>query len=64
MTMGIAERAAAVLETLSTADLEAMQPAARRRFADRCRRLADLCDRCEAPKGGVLADLRNGRTDL
>jgi hypothetical protein len=62
--MQVAERVAALLETLSTVDLERMQPAARRRFADRCRRVADLCDRLDGPRpNGVLGELQDVRRE-
>jgi hypothetical protein len=50
-----------LLEALSPADLRAMPPAARRRFAAACRQAADLAEpKPDAPKAGVLCDLRQG----
>jgi hypothetical protein len=60
--MTIATKVAALLEAVSSADIAGMTPVERRRFADRCRHLADLAEpKPDAPKAGVLADLRNGR---
>ena len=59
--MPLADRLAALLETLRPEDLAAMVPVERRRFADRCRRLAEIADRVDAPRVGVLSALREWR---
>jgi hypothetical protein len=58
--MQAVEHAAALLEALTQADVEAMPPARRRRFAAMCRRAAKMAEPGEAehPKSGVLHDLR------
>jgi hypothetical protein len=59
--MSVVEKAAALLEAVSPADLQAMPPAARRRFAAACRQAADLAEpKPDAPRAGVLCDLRRG----
>ena len=58
--MPVAEKAAALLEAITPAELQAMAPHARRRFAALCRRTADLAEPTETPKTGVLADLKRG----
>ena len=60
--MRLVDRAAAMLEVLTAADIEALPLAERRRFAAHCRRAADLAEpRPETPKAGVLVELRDGR---
>jgi hypothetical protein len=63
--MSLVEKAAAIMESLTFADLVALPPPQRRRFADLCRHLAELAERRSdwEPKAGVLADLRNGARD-
>ena len=58
--MPVAEKAAALLEAITPADLQGMPPAARRRFAALCRRTAELAEPVEQPKAGVLAELKSG----
>ena len=58
--MSNAEKAAALLEAITLAELVSMPPAARRRFAERCLYVARLAEPAEAPRAGVLADLRRG----
>jgi len=54
------EKTVALLTALTPADLVGMPPAARRRFADLCRRVAEIAEPRETPKAGVLACLRDG----
>jgi len=57
----VAAKIAALANAVTKDDLQAMRPVERRRFAELCRHLADLADpKTEAPKSGVLADLRKG----
>jgi hypothetical protein len=60
--MRIADQIAALFEGLRVADVEAMRPAERRRFADWCRHWAELAEPrvIPLPKTGVLRDLNNG----
>jgi hypothetical protein len=62
--MAVADKIAALFETLTQADIEAMAPAERERFAFLCSRFAKLAtvQPTTAPKAsGVLADVRDGR---
>jgi hypothetical protein len=57
--MPVAEKIAALFETLTVADVAAMPPATRRRFAALCRHWAEQAEpRAEPPKSGGIADLR------
>jgi len=57
--MSITTKAAALLEIITRADLDAMQPAARERLIAACRHVAGMAEQKAAtPKEGVLADLR------
>jgi hypothetical protein len=58
--MPVVEKAAALLEAITPAELAAMPPARRRRFADLCRHVAGLAEPVEQPKAGVLAEIRAG----
>jgi|KBSMisStandDraft_5_1062788.scaffolds.fasta_scaffold3112714_1 hypothetical protein len=62
--MRITDQIAALFEGLRTADVEAMPPAERRRFADWCRHWADAAEPRARPapvsKTGVLHDLKTG----
>jgi hypothetical protein len=59
--MCLAARVAELLGSLTAADVDALPPVERRRFADLCRHVADLAERDEsAPKAGVLARLSQG----
>jgi hypothetical protein len=59
--MSVAEKAAALLEAITPTELDALPPAARQRFAALCLRIAELAEpRADAPKAGVLSDLRRG----
>jgi hypothetical protein len=60
--MPLAAHVAALLEALSPADMTALPPAERRRFAAVARRVADMAE-TPVPRSGVLAELRNGRMD-
>lgn len=62
--MPIVEKAAALLESLTPADLQTLPPAARRRLAAACRHAAALAEKPDAPKAGVLASLRDGARSL
>jgi hypothetical protein len=64
--MGIAttDRIAALLETLTLADLDAMKPAQREQLAQRLQHwgaLANARGKPQKRKAGVLADLGNGQ---
>ena len=61
--MEITDYATAWLEAVGNRHLEEMRPADRQRLADQCRRVLRLCDRVDAPRAGVLAELRDGRPD-
>jgi len=58
------DQIAALFEGLRTADVEAMPPAERRRFADWCRHWAEAAEPRARPapvsKTGVLHDLKTG----
>ena len=59
--MPLAQKVAALLTAITPADVEALPPVQRRRFADLCRHCAELAERDEpAPKAGVLALLKHG----
>ena len=63
--MSIAAKIAAFFETLTVADVEALRPAERRRFAEWCRLWAERAEpRHEAPKAGVLLDLQDRQRDV
>jgi hypothetical protein len=51
-------KAAALLEAITPAHIEAMAPAARERLAAVCRHVADMAEQRPAPRSGVLADVR------
>lgn len=65
--MSLARRIAEIMDTLVPADLDALRPADRRRFAEQCRYWAAQADQADKslqqprPKTGVLADVRNGK---
>jgi hypothetical protein len=61
--MSVADKIAALFHALTREEVDAMPPAARRRFADTCRHWANFADirpSQDDPKSGVLADLRRG----
>jgi hypothetical protein len=61
--MPAAAKIAALMEQLTQADVEAMKPAERQRFAFLCSRFAKLASSAgqkEHPASGVLARLREG----
>ena len=59
--MPLAEKVAALLEAVTPADVQALPPTARRRFAAACRHAADMAEpRQPEPKSGVLLDLKRG----
>lgn len=59
--MSVINKAVALLDALTPADVLALPPAQRRRFADILKHWAELADRADAPKVGVLADLHHNR---
>jgi hypothetical protein len=61
--MSISDKIAALFAALTREEVDALPPAARRRFADLCRHWADFADiRPRGPnsQSGVLADLGRG----
>jgi hypothetical protein len=64
MPIALTDKIVALLASLSPADIEALPPVQRRRFADGCRRAAELAESQERrrthPKAGVLAALSDG----
>lgn len=70
MSIPLADKIIALLTSLNPADVQALPPAERRRFADSCRRAADLADPPQpkpaaiplpGPQSqGILSDLRDG----
>jgi hypothetical protein len=61
--MSLAHKIAALFNALTREEVDAMPPAERRRFAELCRHWADFADirpRPDAPRSGVLADLKRG----
>ena len=55
------QRLAALMEALTTQDVEATPPALRRRFAQLSRYWAEIADPSKPPpKSGVLGDLSRG----
>jgi hypothetical protein len=58
----MAGKIAALLNTLTLSDVEAMAPTDRRSFAERCRFWAHLVERSRDSEGGsgILAELRHG----
>ena len=61
--MCLAQKVSDLLSALTAADVEALPPIQRRRFADVCRHWAALAAREEkdAPKAGFIAELADGR---
>lgn len=59
--MSVADKIAALFDALTPADVEALPPAERRRFADRCRHWAALAEpqAHASPKTGILAQLKD-----
>jgi hypothetical protein len=60
IAMPIVERITALLDTLDSAELDRIRPTDRRAFAELCRHWAQLAERREAPKAGVVAELNKG----
>ena len=58
--MSVIEKTVALLSALSPADVQAMPPIERRRFADLLRHWAKLADKSATPKSGVLAQIASG----
>jgi hypothetical protein len=62
--MSVIEKTIALLGGISPADVMALPPAQRRRFADICKHWANLADRPgESVRNGVLSDLQARRRD-
>lgn len=60
--LAIVDRIVAGFAALTTADVEALPPAERRRLADVCRHWAAIAEpKPPAPRSGVLAQLHDGR---
>jgi hypothetical protein len=58
------DRLEAMLATVGQADMAVLSPAERRRLANGCRRVARLAEpQEEAPKAGVLDELKGGRQE-
>ena len=61
MSIPHADKIVALLANLNPDDIQALPPAERRRFADWCRRAADLADPpAPPPRDGILSHLRSG----
>jgi hypothetical protein len=61
--MSVAAKVLSLLDTLTKASLDQLNPAQRRQFAATCRFWAEVAEPPAAratPKSGVLSDLRNG----
>jgi Cdc6-like AAA superfamily ATPase len=58
--MCLAQKVSDLLNALTTADVDALPPVDRRRFADLCRHVAEIAEREQKPKDGVLALLGRG----
>jgi diphthamide synthase subunit DPH2 len=58
--MPVADKIAALMESLRQEDVEAMAPARRERFAFLCSRWANVARVRPEPKSGVLASLKSG----
>jgi hypothetical protein len=59
--MPLPDKIEGLMTAVTQSELDAMAPAARRRFADLCRHMADRAEpRRGAPKSGVLARLKEG----
>jgi hypothetical protein len=58
--MSLATKVLALLTSLSPADIEALPPFERRRLADLCSHVAELAERNDKPRAGVLARLGEG----
>ena len=63
--MSVIEKTIALLGGLSAADVQALAPAQRRRFADICKHWANFAERSgdSVRKAGVLCDLQGRRRD-
>jgi hypothetical protein len=63
--MSVIEKTIALLGGLTPADVQALPPAQRRRFADICRHLAVMAEPRDdkTPKAGVLSHLQTWRRD-
>ena len=58
--MSVINKTVALLDALTPADVQALTPFERRRFADLCRHLAELAEQPDIPKAGLLSDLHRG----
>jgi hypothetical protein len=63
--MSVIEKTIALMGGLSPAEVQALPPAQRRRFADMCKHWANLAERSvdTVRKVGVLSDLQTRRRD-
>ena len=63
MPIAVAAKISALLNGLTTDQLDQLSPVERRKFAEICRHWSQLADRPQkaATKAGVLADLNDGR---
>jgi hypothetical protein len=61
--MPVADKIAALFAALTREEVDAMPPAQRERFGEMCRHWADFTRvrPANAPKAGVLVELRQGR---
>jgi hypothetical protein len=60
--MPVIDKIVALFDAIDVVEIEAMPPAQRQRFAQRCRHLAALAERGQKPepKSGVLGKLKDG----
>jgi hypothetical protein len=58
--MSVIGKTLALLDALTPADVQALSPFERRRFADLCKHLADLAERPDPPKAGFIEQLARG----
>lgn len=64
MPVAISDRIIALFAVLTREEVDMLPPAHRERFADLCRYWADFAQiRPDAPKAGVLVELRTRRRD-
>jgi hypothetical protein len=59
--MSLANRITSLLTSLTVGQVGAMPPTDRQLLSDQCRRVLQLAESSRTPKGGVLADLRDGK---
>jgi hypothetical protein len=61
MAIAVAAKIRALLNGLTTDQLDQLSPVERRKFAEICFYWAQLADRPQKAEAGVLADLKDGR---